>query len=223
METRVARPGSCPARTAGAKRAESRKGSMKRADQILPAVLCGSLVLGLWAAPLRAQAQNQLASVGAAALATPEELSEQEVIRRKEQLIRGQKALADAEAAMKAGDFDKAAEYYTNALNPLPRGNVAAKEIATARAGVINAYISKGRASVRTKNYDDARKSADEVLKMTGRLPGGDVATVEIAAPGSPAANPGFDVTPARLVTAFITERGTCAANEEGLRELFPK
>ena len=138
---------------------------MKRADQILPAVLCGSLVLGLWAAPLRAQAQNQLASVGAAALATPEELSEQEVIRRKEQLIRGQKALADAEAAMKAGDFDKAAEYYTNALNTLPRGNVAAKEIATARAGVINAYISKGRASVRTKNYDDARKSADEVLK----------------------------------------------------------
>ncbi len=56
---------------------------MKKADQILPAVLCGSLVLGLWAAPLRAQAQSQLASVGAAALATPEELSEQEVIRRR--------------------------------------------------------------------------------------------------------------------------------------------
>ncbi len=137
---------------------------MKKADQILPAVLCGSLVLGLWAAPLRAQAQSQLASVGAAALATPEELSEQEVIRRKEQLIRGQKALADADAAMKAGDFDKAAEYYTNALNTLPRGNVAAKEIATARAGVINAYINKGRASVKAKNYADARKSADQVL-----------------------------------------------------------
>jgi methylthioribose-1-phosphate isomerase len=66
-------------------------------------------------------------------------------------------------------------------------------------------------------------RSADELLKMTGRLPDGGLATVEIAAPGSPGANPGFDVTPARLVTGFITERGTCAATEEGLRGLFPK
>jgi methylthioribose-1-phosphate isomerase len=65
-------------------------------------------------------------------------------------------------------------------------------------------------------------RSADEVLKMTGRLADGSVALVEIAAPGSPAANPGFDVTPARLVTGFITERGTCAATPEGLRSLFP-
>jgi len=40
---------------------------------------------------------------------------------------------------------------------------------------------------------------------------------------GSGAANPGFDVTPARLVTGFITERGTCAATPEGLRSLFPE
>ena len=66
-------------------------------------------------------------------------------------------------------------------------------------------------------------RSADEVLKMTGRLPDGTVALVEIAALGSPAANPGFDVTPARLVTGLITERGTCAATPEGLRSLFPK
>jgi methylthioribose-1-phosphate isomerase len=66
-------------------------------------------------------------------------------------------------------------------------------------------------------------RSADELLKMTGRLPGGGVATVEIAAPGSAAANPGFDVTPARLVTGFITERGTCAASVDGLRTLFPE
>jgi len=46
---------------------------------------------------------------------------------------------------------------------------------------------------------------------------------VEIAAPGSPAANPGFDVTPARLVTGLITERGTCPATPEGLRSLFPE
>ncbi|MBS0280141.1 MAG: S-methyl-5-thioribose-1-phosphate isomerase, partial [Proteobacteria bacterium] len=66
-------------------------------------------------------------------------------------------------------------------------------------------------------------RSQDEVLKMTGRLPDGKVATVEIAAPGASAANPGFDVTPARLVTGLITERGTCAATTEGLRGLFPK
>jgi methylthioribose-1-phosphate isomerase len=65
-------------------------------------------------------------------------------------------------------------------------------------------------------------RGADELLKMTGRTPSGSIATVEIAAPGSPAANPGFDVTPARLVTGFITERGTCAATEQGLRGLFP-
>jgi methylthioribose-1-phosphate isomerase len=65
-------------------------------------------------------------------------------------------------------------------------------------------------------------RSEDEVLKMTGRLPGGVVATVAIAAPGSHAANPGFDVTPARLVTGFITERGVCEASREGLASLFP-
>jgi methylthioribose-1-phosphate isomerase len=66
-------------------------------------------------------------------------------------------------------------------------------------------------------------RSPDEMLKMTGRLPDGALATVEIAAPGSPAANPGFDVTPARLVTGFITERGTCAASPDGLLSLFPE
>ena len=66
-------------------------------------------------------------------------------------------------------------------------------------------------------------RSADEVLKVTGRTPNGTVATVQIAAPGSQAANPGFDITPARLVTGFITERGICAADEAGLRSLFPR
>ncbi|MDE2464193.1 MAG: S-methyl-5-thioribose-1-phosphate isomerase [Alphaproteobacteria bacterium] len=66
-------------------------------------------------------------------------------------------------------------------------------------------------------------RSADELLQMTGRLANGDIARVAIAAPGSPGANPAFDVTPARLISAFITERGVCAASEEGLKSLFPK
>jgi len=64
-------------------------------------------------------------------------------------------------------------------------------------------------------------RSSDELLKMTGRLSDGGLATVEIAAPGSPGANPAFDVTPARLVTALITERGVCAASEAGLTAMF--
>ena len=66
-------------------------------------------------------------------------------------------------------------------------------------------------------------RSAKEVTQMTGRLPDGSVVTVDIAAPGSPAANAGFDVTPARLVTGFITERGVCSADEAGLRSLYPE
>jgi methylthioribose-1-phosphate isomerase len=66
-------------------------------------------------------------------------------------------------------------------------------------------------------------RSGDEVLKMPGRLPDGSVVTVEIAAPGSAAGNPAFDVTPARLVTGFITERGVAPATKEGLLSLYPE
>ncbi len=46
---------------------------------------------------------------------------------------------------------------------------------------------------------------------------------VRILPEGSRAANPGFDVTPARLVTGLITEKGICPASEEGIRTLFEK
>ncbi len=66
-------------------------------------------------------------------------------------------------------------------------------------------------------------RGEEEVLTMPGRLADGSVVTVEIAAPGSPAANPAFDVTPARLVTGFITERGCCQPSREGLLSLYPE
>jgi methylthioribose-1-phosphate isomerase len=66
-------------------------------------------------------------------------------------------------------------------------------------------------------------RSPAEVTDMTGRLEDGTIATMRIVAAGSPAANPAFDVTPARLVTGLITERGRCAATAEGLLELFPE
>jgi methylthioribose-1-phosphate isomerase len=67
------------------------------------------------------------------------------------------------------------------------------------------------------------QRSAREVTHMTGRRETGEIVTVEISAPGSKAANYGFDVTPARLVTGLITERGIAAASREGLRALYPE
>ncbi|WP_375458651.1 S-methyl-5-thioribose-1-phosphate isomerase [uncultured Enterovirga sp.] len=64
-------------------------------------------------------------------------------------------------------------------------------------------------------------RGADEVTHMTGRSQTGEIVTVQISAPGSPAANPAFDVTPARLVTGIITERGVAPASRDGLAGLF--
>jgi methylthioribose-1-phosphate isomerase len=66
-------------------------------------------------------------------------------------------------------------------------------------------------------------RSAAEVTDVTGRMADGSIATVRVAASGSPGANPAFDVTPSRLVTGLITERGRCAATAEGLLGLFPE
>jgi methylthioribose-1-phosphate isomerase len=61
-----------------------------------------------------------------------------------------------------------------------------------------------------------------EVTDLTGRTADGRIETIRVAAEGSAAANPAFDVTPARLVTGLITERGRCEASEAGLRGLYP-
>lgn len=66
-------------------------------------------------------------------------------------------------------------------------------------------------------------RDAREVTHLTGRTETGAIATVEVTAPGSAAANPAFDVTPARLISGLITERGICAASAEGLTNLYPE
>ncbi len=66
-------------------------------------------------------------------------------------------------------------------------------------------------------------RSAEEVTHMTGATAEGNIATIRITPEGSPAANFAFDVTPARLVTGLITERGICEASEAGLTKLFPE
>jgi methylthioribose-1-phosphate isomerase len=66
-------------------------------------------------------------------------------------------------------------------------------------------------------------RSSDELLTITGLTSAGEIEKVDIAAPGSAGANPGFDVTPSRLVTGLITERGVCLPTNEGLVSLFPE
>jgi len=63
----------------------------------------------------------------------------------------------------------------------------------------------------------------EELTQVRGRTDDGELMTVSIAPPGCPAGNYAFDVTPARLVTGLVTERGVCEASPAGLLSLFPE
>jgi methylthioribose-1-phosphate isomerase len=65
-------------------------------------------------------------------------------------------------------------------------------------------------------------RSSTELTHITGQGPSGALETVRVVPEGSPVLNLGFDVTPAKLVTALITERGPCAASRAGLQGLYP-
>src|SRR4249919_3004330 len=67
------------------------------------------------------------------------------------------------------------------------------------------------------------QRSAAEVTEMTGRTRDGRIETVRVVPEGSHAANYAFDVTPARLVTGLITERGVLGANRAALASAFPE
>jgi methylthioribose-1-phosphate isomerase len=78
--------------------------------------------------------------------------------------------------------------------------------------------LDDGLAEIPIEERDGA-----ELRRVTGRAAGGAIVEVEILPDGTPVANPAFDVTPARLVTALVTERGVCDASREGLRSLYPE
>jgi len=67
------------------------------------------------------------------------------------------------------------------------------------------------------------QRGAEEVATMTGRTADGRIETVRVIPDGSPVANYGFDVTPARLVTGLITERGVIGASRKALAGAFPE
>lgn len=78
--------------------------------------------------------------------------------------------------------------------------------------------ITDGLAAIPIEQRGD-----EEVKYVSGIMSDGSNGEVLVCPADSPAANYGFDVTPARLVTGFITERGICQASDEGLLTLFPE
>ena len=66
-------------------------------------------------------------------------------------------------------------------------------------------------------------REGDEVAWIGGRNATGEISRVRITPEGSAVRNEGFDVTPARLVSALITERGIAPASREGLLTLYPE
>lgn len=65
-------------------------------------------------------------------------------------------------------------------------------------------------------------RGASEVKSIWGKHEG-EIKEVLLTPPDSPAVNYGFDVTPARLISGLITERGICSANEKDILRLFPE
>jgi methylthioribose-1-phosphate isomerase len=66
-------------------------------------------------------------------------------------------------------------------------------------------------------------RDPSEVTTISGLSPAGELVSIQLAPSACPAANFAFDVTPARLITSLITERGVCPATSAGLRSLYPE
>ena len=73
------------------------------------------------------------------------------------------------------------------------------------------------------RDIEIEERSAMEVTDVVGRTAAGEVTSVRVVPDGSAALNLAFDVTPGRLVTGIITERGVCRASREGLLSLYPE
>ncbi|MFC2115566.1 S-methyl-5-thioribose-1-phosphate isomerase [Bacteroidota bacterium] len=72
------------------------------------------------------------------------------------------------------------------------------------------------------KEISVEERDPDEIRKIEG-IYEGEIHSVIIMPGSSPVSNYGFDITPARLVTGIITERGICGANEKEITQLFPE
>lgn len=122
--------------------------------------------------------------------------------------------LVGADRITRAGDAANKIGTYLKALAAADNG---VPFFVAAPASTIDWRLADGVAEIPIEERDGA-----EVTHMTGALADGTIATIQVSAPGSMAANYGFDVTPARLITSLITERGVCPASAAGLSVLFP-
>lgn len=114
---------------------------------------------------------------------------------------------ADGDVANKIGTYLKALAAHDNGIPfyvALP-------------SPTIDWSLRDGLTEIPIEERDEA-----EVETVTGRSRTGNVATVKVTPVGTRAINPAFDVTPARLVTGFITDHGIASATTGGLRALFP-
>lgn len=85
-------------------------------------------------------------------------------------------------------------------------------------SSTIDWTVHDGLAEIPIEQRDET-----EVTRVFGKLDDGSTASVQISPDGTPGANPAFDVTPARLITGLITERGIAEPSREGLLALFPE
>ncbi|MEM0937416.1 MAG: S-methyl-5-thioribose-1-phosphate isomerase [Pseudomonadota bacterium] len=85
-------------------------------------------------------------------------------------------------------------------------------------SSTIDWTVSDGVAEIPIEERDGR-----EVTHVYGALESGETAWVRISPEATPGGNPAFDVTPARLVTGLVTERGIAEPSEEGLLALFPE
>jgi methylthioribose-1-phosphate isomerase len=123
-------------------------------------------------------------------------------------------AIVGADRVTRAGDVANKIGTYLKAL--AAHDNAVPFWVALP-SSTIDWTVSDGVAEIPIEARDAA-----EVTHVSGRNADGVITTVRVAAAGSPAANPAFDVTPARLVSGLVTERGLCAANAVALGRLFP-
>ena len=124
-------------------------------------------------------------------------------------------AIVGTDRVTRAGDVANKIGTYLKAL--AARDNGVPFWVASP-GSTIDWTVSDGVAEIPIEERDAA-----EVTTVTGRGLDGKVATVRVTPTSSPAANPAFDVTPARLVTGLITERGRCDSTGAGLARLFPE
>ena len=124
-------------------------------------------------------------------------------------------AIVGADRVTRAGDVANKIGTYLKALAAKDTG---VPFFVAVPSSTIDWTLADGVADIPIEN-----RAASEVAEITGRAADGTVRTVRVIPEGSTAANPAFDVTPARLVSGLITERGCCAATEAGLRALFPE